>query len=404
MKMADINCPGCGEIISDRAIKCRKCRYPIGRFVSAAQEDDNTAHLMPQEFLSALSSDMTEIGPVDTVKSRKLKKMIKLIAAFLLTVAALTAVVMIFIANGSASSYEVVPVSVNELKMSRVMHLGYEDILNVYSDETKPFAAVITDKGSGENYYVFVNEGCGILDLGSGEIDPVLDGYAEGFAIPENDITVLNTERAVENTNDENTLPGTIVSADISLPQEMNGIMICSAEFYSGSNIIKNISVPVCAGRGVLTVRFPFSLYSPEESEFKLVSVFFVPAKEGSESSVSINDPSVTVIADEINDSVGMDYGEEFYADYYSDRSKNGSVCSIKASVSTQGSGNIALYSYKVDAPEGLGASGCGACILSGGSFKLMKYVYVPDSDKSSGLSVNFTPCGIIGLSKVESK
>ena len=71
--MADINCPGCGEIISDRAIKCRKCRYPIGRFVSAAQEDDNTAHLMPQEFLSALSSDMTETGPVDTVKSRKLK-------------------------------------------------------------------------------------------------------------------------------------------------------------------------------------------------------------------------------------------------------------------------------------------------------------------------------------------
>lgn len=396
--MAEINCPGCGEVISDRALKCRKCRYPIGRYSSPVQDDDGSSHLMPREILDSLRSDMVELNPVRNEQGKKLKKAAKLfLAAFLIVVIAVMAVV--FISDMPSSSHEIVPVSIKELKLSRLMHIGEENVLNVYSDETKPFAAVISDeKRKNNHYYVLVEDGSCTLRLSSGDLEPKLAGYAEGFKLSENDLSYHEIKVIRKRNKSDDSPDGTIIRADISLDPSLSGIMLYSLAFYDGSYKIENLSVPVCAGKGKITVARPFSLYNPDEMNIHIVPTFFIPVKQGSEQNISFSDASVSAVADPEETIGTSSFADEIYADYDRNNTDSLNVFSVKANGTAQNPGSIVLYSHSV----GGTVSGCGVCIPYDNSFEVSKYIYIRDADESNVPEVRIVSGGCIEVLRAE--
>ena len=411
VKMGEINCPGCNAVISDRAVKCKKCRYPLGKYISPENDDDGVSHLLPEEVLSVKDPELAAAAAGADKRSRGRKKWL----AVTLTVIALlvgAAFAVFFLMGGGIMQHTVVQINVGELTMSRVMRVGYQYVVSFSSDESAPFAAVVKEKSPSGNsdgmHYVLMKNGSGTLSMryskdntyysGSGLS---LVGCCEGYEISKEDLNETNIRFVRTGKNAYGRNKNNIIDADISLDPSMSGIMLYSISFYEGSYVLKNLSVPVCEGKGRIAEEISYYYSDWNSSHLELVPEFFIPVKEQSRERITVSSPTTELIEPDADADIRKLYGMEAYADSARRKKEDGCICELKARTEAVSHGGIMLYSYNVKCQGSGDVSGQASNFAADGNFTVDGYVWLSGTPDAKDIAVSVTPWGYIEYTEV---
>ena len=281
--MNRINCPECGYVMGGEALRCPRCRFPIGKFSESGRAEGGDFVITQDEF-SALRSEMADAHPWYTeIKDKKLlKKIIRIIivTAVLCAVAA----VVIFFADNSRIVNEP---QVNSIKLSRKMKLNGENVIRITADEKNPFAAVFKDKKDGRMMYSVVDGGTGtiFLDEEMTAQDCEAVGYAGGYKIDIPDAMTFETgksEAAEDGKYD------CYLTISVQTDSSRNGIMLADISILG--SLEKNAAIDVINGKGLIYRKVSGLKEKPNDRIAYVIPVFFIPVEPVTEEDYSITD------------------------------------------------------------------------------------------------------------------
>ena len=193
--MALIQCPECGQSISDKATKCPKCGHPIQEYLSEGTAEHKTASITNDAPLQVERT--TDFQPV-TVQ-QKSKKTIAIIA--LVACVAIVILGVIFASKLFAAKLIVDEISISKWRLTDSTDYGdyYEGTIT--SEQKQPFLAVIGEYEDKEStpQFVYVEDGVGVIETYEDtDEDPSIKyrpiGYLGGTPVDASDIQVKYTD------------------------------------------------------------------------------------------------------------------------------------------------------------------------------------------------------------------
>lgn len=234
--MALIQCPECGQTISDKAEKCPKCGYSIVR-----EEKETVA-----EAKTTMSDQ-----PFTTSKPKR--KNIVIAGVF-----ALIAIIGVagFLIKGVFSSVSVAEINITKWKVTDSTSYGDYYEATITSEQKKPFMAVIgsyKDEGSYPKF-AFVDGGEGKLEIyTSDDDDPSIKyhpiGYYQTEKIKSSDLSIKYKDR---DYYDRSYSEETHCDVDIELKvnKSITGILFVNIENITNDETDYNLSIPIINGKG----------------------------------------------------------------------------------------------------------------------------------------------------------
>ena len=261
--MALIQCPECGQTISDKAEKCPKCGYPIA----------------PVE--KATIAEPEEIVAEQPIMRKQSKKKIVLIACIVLAV-------MILGVGGYLASSLPGTITVNDIKLAKwkvTDTTSYGDYYEatVTSEQKKPFVAVIGSYDDEEAFpqFAFVKDGEGKLEIySSDDDDPSIEYHAIGYyqveEIRASELSVKYKDRDYSDWSWEET--NCYVDIEVKVNSNRNGFLLVDIENITNKENDYSIRIPVINGEG----KYSYYAELPYKSrgiEISVSPVCFVKSK-----------------------------------------------------------------------------------------------------------------------------
>lgn len=195
--MALIKCPECDQTVSDKALKCPKCGYPIQEHLNHSEEkvkDENN------NVTDTFVQDDCSISIMQTSTHKNGHKKI-IIAALIVCVSIVAVLVIVFALQKFMRKLTVEDITINKWRL--IDSTNYSDIYEgtITSEQKMPFVAVIgqyTDEKSAPQF-VYVEDGVGVIQTyESTDEDPSVKyrpiGYLEGNTVDDSNIKVKYTD------------------------------------------------------------------------------------------------------------------------------------------------------------------------------------------------------------------
>lgn len=250
--MALMNCPECGNTVSDRAEKCPQCGYPIVGEKSNGTEAVNAT--VTEEEQTALTTSVTDTGETPKKKTKKLA----------MIAIALVIVVILGVVGLTVAMSEKISVNEIEIKKWKIVEAStYSDEYegSVVSDEEAPFVAVIGEYESDESVpqFVYMEEGKGIIHTYEydDDADPSVIykpiGYMGGKVIKESDIRTIDyndTEYSDYEYLEETSCD---VEINIELKSKKSGLLFVELKNDLTNEVKYNCVIPIVEGVGEYT-------------------------------------------------------------------------------------------------------------------------------------------------------
>lgn len=271
--MALIQCPECGQTISDKAEKCPKCGYSI-----------------VQEAKKTVLEAKTTMSDQSSANSKSKRKNI-IIAG----VIALIAIIVVagFLIKGVFSSVPVAEINITKWKVTDSTSYGDYYEATITSEQKKPFMAVIgsyKDEGSYPKF-AFVDGGEGKLEIyTSDDDDPSIKyhpiGYYQTEKIKASDLSVKYKDSGYTDWSWEET--NCFVDITLKINKSVNGILFVNFENITNDETDYNLSIPITNGEG----KFSYYAELPYKSrgiEIEVSPVCFVKSTPLSETDYSVD-------------------------------------------------------------------------------------------------------------------
>ncbi len=380
--MSAINCPQCGRVISDKDKKCKKCRFPIRAFTDGRTGDDVIDHTMPEELMTALSSDMIVTAKTKKGKLRKIPKSIIIIIVLLMIISC--AGIILLRPELFFRGNEIIDANVESITISRTMKLNGKYTNFLRSDENKPFAAVFHDKkkdNEDSTVYVYMNKGKGELKTESADEDNLKDplsryefeGYCRGYEVNEDAFSEINV--SLHNDQKDKSSPVyrvTIVS--VKMNEKLNGIFLYRIEYRDGEYKENDLSMEICDGEGQ-DYEINNHLYKKYGREdIKVIPLFFIPAEKNNNYSIN------NINAERLDDySLEQISNKAYYYLNINSKSNNpdntGMIYAVNGNIQSHEADNCKfIYRYNIIPGKqeiGYAKSGFGSCNIENGNSKI---------------------------------
>lgn len=268
--MALIQCPECGQTISDKAEKCPKCGYPI------VQEAKDTA-----------------VGPEAVVSDQPLAEpKAKGKTAVIAGAAALIAVICIavFLLKGVFGTVSVKDINIARWKVTDSTSYGNYYEATITSEQKKPFIAVIGRYNNEDVLqFVFVNGGEGKLEIyASDDDDPSIEYYPIGYyqteEIKSSDLSAKYKDRDYYDGSEKTNC---YVDVDLKLGKGLNGILFVNIENVTNDETDHDLRIPVVDGIGKYTYYAELP-YKSRGIEINVSPVCFVRSEPLSEGNYTV--------------------------------------------------------------------------------------------------------------------
>lgn len=278
--MALMQCPDCGQMVSDRAEKCPKCGFPVRAVLS-----ESASHAID-----------TEPDPVAASKRNSKKWLIITIAA--VVVLALVGTAIFFICN-SRGGITVSEINISKWKVIETTSYGscYFEA-TVISPQEEPFVAVIGSYEDDSVYpkLAYVNNGEGKLVVyASEDEDPSIQyrviGYYPAVEVKSSELTVKYKDREYY---DYKYLGETncFVDIEIQMSSGKNGILLVDLENVTNNDTDYGLSIPIIDGVG----KYSYYAELPYKSrgiEISVTAKCFINSQSVSETDYNIEKPFV---------------------------------------------------------------------------------------------------------------
>lgn len=308
--MALITCPECGETISDRAIRCPKCGFPIQNDISTASED------------------------AKPMKPSATKSRLIFISAMALIVFGIIVVLSFLSRNLKASNISIQEISISKWRLTDNWDYGNYYEGTVSADEKAPFVAVIGYYESNDYLpqLVYVNEGSGIFKTyESKDVDPSTEyrvvGYMAGHMVSEADVSDILYRDSDYFDYDSLQETSCTVDIEVQLKQKLNGLLFFKLSNDLSNEIDNNCYAAVVDGKLNYSYYISELPYKARGVNVSLVPLFFCKANALTEENCTIKQP-FSLVTDKTTYSTFDDYnGTEVlgFDDY-----KNGFVLYIE--------------------------------------------------------------------------
>ena len=274
--MALIQCPECGQTVSDKAEKCPNCGCPI----------------LQAEKAPVVEAEVHE-SEQSIVTKQRTKKPIILIVVILALAVGLAALFVIG---------ELIPTDVSDIKIARWKVIDttsygnyYEAVVN--SDQKKPFAAVIGSYKDGKaepQSIVFVNNGEGKFEVyASEDSDPSIEYYPIGYyqtqKVKASEVSVKYKDR---DYSDYSSLDETdcYVDIEIELNDGRDGILLVNIENITNKEKNQNLTIPVVNGVGKYTYYAELP-YKSRGIEISVTPVCFIKSQQLKDADYTVEKP-----------------------------------------------------------------------------------------------------------------
>lgn len=276
--MALIQCPECGQTISDKAEKCPKCSYPI----ATAEKNVN--------------AEPEQITTEQTIPITENKKKKNTILSVCITAAAIVFVVGAYFLVGLLGN-----VTVNEIKLAKwkvTDTTSYGDYFEatVTSEQKKPFVAVIGSYDDEKAFpkLAFLQGGEGKLEIYSSDGDdpsiifhPI--GYYQTKEIKSSDLSIKYKDSDYHDVSfgyDEFT--SCRVDIDINVNGNRNGLLLVDIENVTNNETDCSLLVPVINGEGKYTYLASLP-YKSRGIDISISPVCFVKSKPITENDYTVD-------------------------------------------------------------------------------------------------------------------
>lgn len=240
--MALINCPECGNQVSDRAHQCPNCGYPI--------ENIKVVHEIKEE---VVQMDVEKVN----VEQQKKGKMKKVLFVLLLLIVILIAVVVVCSLGIFNKELVVNSIEMSKWKVIDAGSYGDDYEAAVVSDVTKPYVAVI---GSYEDkdmipQFVYMEDGKGTYaTYESNDVDPSVKytviGYMDGQVIKDSDISNIKCTDSEYEDSEYSESTSCNVCIDVELKSKKSGLLFLELSNDMTNEIKHNFFITVIDGRG----------------------------------------------------------------------------------------------------------------------------------------------------------
>lgn len=284
--MALIKCPECEKEISDKALKCPNCGYPL--------KDEPTEEKIDSSTISETIISKDNGAREESTKKAKRKKIILDILILLLLSIIMVAVLFnmgVFKRN----------LSVKEISLSKWKLLDEGEYFDVYegsvaSDEIKPFVAVIGyyEGSDSTPKFVYMENGKGTLQTSeSSDDDPSIKytaiGYMNGKEVKESDVSSIKSNDS--NYYDGNYGTSCTVNVDIELKNKQDGLLVLELKNDLTKDIDKNITVVIIDGKGEYSYYLSDLPLKSRGVEVTVIPRFFCSSKVLKETDYIIEKP-----------------------------------------------------------------------------------------------------------------
>lgn len=289
--MALIQCPECGQHISNQAAACPKCGCPVQNTHQEANEttNNNAKHEeIPSESINS-SQETTSV-----TKKRK--------PLFFITTAIVLVLVLAFCLVMPSKNITVEDISFTKWKLTDSD--GYDDYYEgtLISEQQAPFVAVIgqyTDENATPDF-VYMNQGSGIIQvLEDADEDPSVKykavGYMTGTSLTDGDITTSYTEGEYIDLSYSNSTYCTL-DFKIELQSSKTGLLFFELKNETGNDYERNCVATVIDGKADYTY-FAEAPYKSRGFDVQITPTIFCEASPVSADDFQIEKP-YTAIAD----------------------------------------------------------------------------------------------------------
>lgn len=274
--MALIQCPECGQSISDRAANCPKCGCPIGQNTGAAV------------------ADVRQARPLRTVKRKVLIPIIAVCAV-------LVAVGIYFAVRGSGS-VTVKDITISDWRLTDTSYFLDDYKGTVVSEQKKPFVAVIGQyDAEATPRLVYVEDGEGTFEtMELQDDDPSIKyqplGYITGTSVKEN---AVEFTYKVEDYTDYSTLSSTscMITLELDMKTKNTGLLVLDIVDKANDTTKENAVVPIVHGKTRYTF-YEDIAYKARGAKISIVPKLFCKAKAIAEDDYAV-EKVFTVIPDE---------------------------------------------------------------------------------------------------------
>lgn len=272
--MALIQCPECGQTISDKAEKCPKCGYPVAPVEKKAIKEPKERTLE------------------QSVEKNKSKKKILLVACIAALVIAIG--VGAFFAKDLHGT-----VTVTDMKIAKWKLIDTTSYINHYeatvsSEQKKPFVAVIVSNDDEDEFprFAFVKNGEGRSEVNVfGDDDPSIEyhpiGYYQAEKIKSSELSVKYKDRDYsDRPYSEST--ECCVDIEVKLNSNRSGFLLVDVENTINRETDYSLRIPIIDGEG----KYSYYAELPYKSrgiEITVSPVCFVKSKPLTETDYLIN-------------------------------------------------------------------------------------------------------------------
>ena len=278
--MALIQCPECDQAISDKALKCPKCGYPIQNFLNREERSEK------KKISFSLKS----------IKGGKIKKKTVMLAVL----GVLVIIITLASARFVTSNPKVKDISITKWRI--VDSTKYSDNYEgtVISEQKKPFVAVIgqyNDDNSKPNL-VYVEDGKGVFRTNeSSDKDPSVIykaiGYINGTTVKSSDVKLTYKDK--EYTDYESfdfTTCNVLITGNLN--PKRTGILVFDLINERDDKIETNCIAPVVDGK-IEYYHFAHVPYKSRGIEVTLLPKFFCKSTVVSDADYEIEKPYTAV-------------------------------------------------------------------------------------------------------------
>ena len=270
--MALIQCPECGQSVSDKAPRCPKCGYSIQEYLKEKEEADKTPS--PDGAVLPENSRKTPQGP-----SKKNRKTLIFAAA---ACAAVIIAGVLLIAGKNTVSVDDISISKWRLTDAGNYSDSYEG--TVTAEQKKPFIAVIGQYDEEEQIpkFVYMENGEGTLETyEDSEDDPSIKyraiGYLTGKAVRESDVKIKYTDKNYSDSSYSES-SSCSVTIDMEMNKTKTGLLLFDIVNETNKETERNLIATVVDGK--TEYNYYASLpYKARGIDLSIVPKFFVESK-----------------------------------------------------------------------------------------------------------------------------
>lgn len=246
--MAIIKCPECEQSISDKAIKCPKCGYPVQEYLSKNYEEMQIKNSStPPQFKCS-----TNVYQVPTQKKSKSRVLIRILTICGILIAAL---VLVFSSQLFTARLTVKDISINKWRLTdSTEYFDYYEG-TVTSEQKKPFVAVLGQYEDEEctPQLVYVDNGIGTFEtIEDLDEDPSIKyraiGYMSGSSVKLSDINVTYSDSNYSDWSYSDS-SSCEVQINIDMNNSKTGVLVFDLINETNNDTDKNLTAIVFNGK-----------------------------------------------------------------------------------------------------------------------------------------------------------